>query len=282
MFKSMITIVLVSVLALASATEAATLVDWTFDNLTPGVNTTDGSRLVDSSGNLRDAIAHGTMSVVTGPANYGSTPAVVFADVAGVNYGEFIPGWVFGDLGPDAGSSFDFDAAASFTVEVIAQHTNDGSPHLMVGRSQTATDTDWWLRKGASGVGDAAEALTIDGAPAYNVGYAAGSTALNGWHHVAMVRDRGDSTVKLYVDGVLEGSEADASGDLTNPAWSVVIGQLRDGGGPFNGPIDRIRISDAAFTPGQFIQEVPEPTSLAMLLGMGLAGLLAYAWRRRR
>jgi len=274
----MIAIGLVSVLALAGATEAGVLVDWKFDNLTQGVNTTDGSRLVDSSGNQRDAIAHGTMSVVTGPAAYGSTPAVVFADATG-NYGEFIPGWVFGDAGPDAGSSFDFDAATSFTVETIAQFTNDGAAHVVVGRSQTATDTDWWLRKGASGAGDAAEGLTIVNGT--DVGYVGGGTGLNGWHHIAMVRDRGDSTLKLYVDGVFDGSGADATGDLTNSAWSVLIGQFRDGGGPFNGPIDRIRISDAALLPSQFIQQVPEPSS-AMLLSMGLTGLLAHARRRRR
>ena len=269
----------VAVLVTVTTTaKAEVLVDWTFDDFTPGGSVADGSRLIDSSDNGRDAVARGAMSVVSGPTLYGGSSAVIFRDATG-GYGEFVPGFDFGDGGSLAGTSFDFDASTSFTVEVIAQFTADDLPHMMVGRSQTSSDTDWWFRKGSGSVNNAAELLTLDDPG--NVGYAAGSTALDGWHHVAMVRDRASGTLKAYVDGVLDGSGDDLSGDLTNPEWSVLIGQLRDGGNPFNGAIDRIRISDAALLPSEFIQPIPEPASVAMLLSISLAALLYHRRRFR-
>ncbi len=72
------------------------------------------------------------------------------------------------------------------------------------------------------------------------------------WHHFAVVRT-GTTTVKLYLDGVLQGSTTDAS--LNNSISNSTALQIGSGGSAFfTGQIDEVRISNnvrysTAFTP---------------------------------
>jgi hypothetical protein len=95
-----------------------------------------------------------------------------------------------------------------------------------------------------------------------NKGPAGGSTALvaNGlttlttgqWHHVAMTYD--GTNVRVYVDGVLDGTSGVGAGDIFDNALSVRIGGQASGdnGGAlaFKGKIDEVRIYKIALTLG--------------------------------
>src|SRR3989344_6146043 len=79
-----------------------------------------------------------------------------------------------------------------------------------------------------------------------------GSTALSvaAWHYVAMTYD--GTNVRVYVDGVLDGTSAVASGTISDNTLSVRIGgqPLADPGGAlaFKGNIDEVRIYDRELT----------------------------------
>lgn len=114
----------------------------------------------------------------------------------------------------------------------------------------------------------------------------AGSTVSTGsWYHVAMTRDA-SSNVKIYLNGVedMSGSGTESFGALGNSLW---FGANNSSGAPavaLNGAMDEIAIYGYALTESQAMAHyhgVPEPTS-AMLAFVGLLGLLAYAWRKRK
>ena len=62
-------------------------------------------------------------------------------------------------------------------------------------------------------------------------------------------------------------------GQVTGTEFSVLVGK-----GTVPPMTDRSHYMGVAY---RFVSEVPEPSTLA-LLGCGLLGLLAYAWRKRR
>lgn len=65
------------------------------------------------------------------------------------------------------------------------------------------------------------------------------------WHHVVGTYD--GSNVKLYVDGVQDGSSTALTGSLDNGAYSLYIGEnAQQLGRTFNGPISEVRIGDSA------------------------------------
>jgi concanavalin A-like lectin/glucanase superfamily protein len=111
------------------------------------------------------------------------------------------------------------------------------------------------------------------------------------WYKIAGVSD--GSTLKLYVNGVLEASapivSADprlaigstSGGDWHAGAWTVGRGLYGGGHGDrAYGFIDEVRISDMALLPSQLLQnQVPEPACFVLVV---MAGGLVGAVRRRR
>ncbi len=72
----------------------------------------------------------------------------------------------------------------------------------------------------------------------------------NKWHHIALVRDNGN-TIKLFFDGFETNSEVDLiTGDLTNNR-SLTIASEINGSQVFNGQIDEVRIWNVARTQAQ-------------------------------
>jgi hypothetical protein len=72
------------------------------------------------------------------------------------------------------------------------------------------------------------------------------------WHHVALVRDKANMQARLYLDGVLVGSSADATGDLSSDV-GLYIGSACCSVQRFNGTIDEVRISNRALLPSEFL-----------------------------
>lgn len=90
------------------------------------------------------------------------------------------------------------------------------------------------------------------------------------WHHVAGVRHSGAANgVKIYVDGVLEGTTTDNGGSVDNNE-QLFIGISNAVNGPFNGYIDEVRIWNMARTASQ-IRE-----NMCQSLRGNETGLVAY------
>ena len=121
-------------------------------------------------------------------------------------------------------------------------------------------------------------------APGSGFGFDGGAVDTSHWHNIAMVNDGG--VFSAYRDGVLVATSAPGKYSTTPTAF-MGLGQNASGGGFYAGGIDEARIF--MFTPGAFqvsdlsgyVGIVPEPCTLT-LLSIGVIGLLAYAWRKRR
>lgn len=77
------------------------------------------------------------------------------------------------------------------------------------------------------------------------------------WHHLAFVRDKASSTLKLFIDGQLKATAADNSGSVDNNGSMECIGARNNGNGIYEiweGSLKYLRVSNTArysisFTP---------------------------------
>jgi hypothetical protein len=148
------------------------------------------------------------------------------------------------------------DGLQSFTVEmwikvgstipandVLAAKGNDGS-----------TDTGWSIRTGT----DYIEVRVSDADGDRAIQNTNGTTISEGWHHVAMVVDRGSNTIKGYLDGSATpfNDHGSIGGSLANvgsiSSTMEMLAGATDGGASatqfFNGSIGEIRVWDDART----------------------------------
>lgn len=115
----------------------------------------------------------------------------------------------------------------------------------------------------------------------YSVAATATATEMSLW-----LKGPGDSSYVLQGTTAIGGAFL-SPGDFNDPAgydrtWSVGRGMW--GGGLndwFNGDIDEVRISDAALDPSLFLAEVPEPSTYALLGGLGALALVLLRRKRR-
>jgi hypothetical protein len=159
---------------------------------------------------------------------------------------------------------------------VISQPSNVTVTYYVNGVSQTLTG-------GSGGVGGGA--IDLD----------------SPYTHIAFTYDAASGVGKLYANGVLRGMNTTPGGGALFVAGNSIPVNL--GGGTFTGPntggydggglssaagqnvgiIDEIRLTDAALTPAQFLQAVPEPTTAAtLLLFVASASLRRRSPLRRR
>ena len=92
--------------------------------------------------------------------------------------------------------------------------------------------------------------------------YATGDTASvtiadTAWHHIAMVFTRATNTVQIYVDGTPR-TTATMNFEADNAAHLFTIGNL-NGGNPYSGLIDEVRLYGVALTAAQVASDMGTP-----------------------
>ena len=112
------------------------------------------------------------------------------------------------------------------------------------------------------------------------------SLSLNTWHHFAGTLDDATGQLAFYLDGALVSSTITAIRPFAqldpNYAPGLGIGNVQsDNYNEYlNGLIDEVRISDQALTPDQFLNAVPEPSTLTLIV-IAATSLIGFGWRRR-
>jgi len=162
----------------------------------------------------------------------------------------------------------DFDiGAGEFTVDLwFNVGGGNGTVRFLFGQSDSgATDNTRPLELRMT-TGNVLEVRIHDGSNKLITGTTAFATA--GWHHAAVVRT--GNTIKLFVDGVKEGTDLTSVGTLVNSANKFSIGRTGELASLyFNGWIDEFRFSKGVarwtenFTPpsAEYAPATPTPTN---------------------
>jgi hypothetical protein len=170
-------------------------------------------------------------------------------------------------VSPDA--VFDWRAEESFSIEFWMRRSGTPSANeVIVGREGAGTDLQWWVGID-HGRGDVAR-FYLRNAAGQDFGASGGTILGDGdWHHIAAVRDAGAGLLRIYVDGVEEGSTSASYGSGFDSATEpVTIGWLnRSSGYHYLGLADEVAIYHRALTPGEILQHYSDG-----LLGGGYCG----------
>lgn len=226
------------------------LAHWEFDEYLPDDPLVAGDRVLDSSGNNRDARIEQAPDDLPTAVDGRLLGDTAFAFDSSPDRVVFEPGFDFGDGGPVAATAIDFAQDDSFTLEALVR-IPDGSTQVgaLISKDVGPNQPSWWFRVN-NGV---LEGIVEDG-PANAL--ALGSVAINDgeWHHVAMVRDASFDTLALFVDRMLDVQVADATtGDSIN-ANDIVLGAFNAGTRQLTGELDFARITRGALGVGEFVQ----------------------------
>ena len=188
------------------------------------------------------------------------------------------------------------DSAAGFTIECFVK-IDEGATAAQLLKWDTIVGSDSWSLSLNANQLPQFRAVTpkypdedVDNATGYLISNA-GTLSEGEWHHIAVVGTVVDlypptwtlyEAVTLYVDYQPVGtkqfySQAGMDPQFPRFVWSDVntyVGAIN----PFNaGLLDEIRISDVALAPDGFLQAVPEPATISLLV-FGAIGLV----RRKR
>jgi len=237
-----------------------------------GAGVSDGQAITaadDSSGNNRTGVPYGT-------PQYGTTPFVspIPSTGAGNNFSFLASNGDGIRLDPDTAPVL----GAIFTVEAFIRlnsfdpNTGDVKSIIRVGPGGEVFAIGVYNINGSGGTNDLEARLN---GPIPSAVFR-GDLSVNTNYHIAVTYDGAD--MRLYFDGVLVDSATDVPGFAGSGLQPGSLGEPLIGGAPFQGNIDELRISDVALSPSQFLNAIPEPSSLAIYI-VATAAIIA---RRRR
>jgi hypothetical protein len=129
-----------------------------------------------------------------------------------------------------------------FSVSAWARPISANATRYLLG-GQYTTPADYSIRQ-VSGTGWTAH-VTIGGAD-YVVSWGGGNLTANQWYHIVSVYD--GEELRIYVDGVLRGTNNTPSGTMSNSGSNIRIGTDRNGFGGAIGTIDDVRIYNRALS----------------------------------
>ncbi len=90
--------------------------------------------------------------------------------------------------------------------------------------------------------GQAEFCIGTGGGSAQHCAYSISSLSDGSWHHAAMTVNNTTKVLTLYVDGVLQGTDATwSSGSPGTGAWPISIGRAANGENRLNGRVDELR-----------------------------------------
>ncbi len=254
-----ISAVVISVIGLAAlapqSVQAGVLLDFSLDN-----STVSGTTVADLSGNGYN----GTIVTTYGPVTTGVPGALNEAFW-------FEGGRIHVSPGPVLVGNVPFTLA--FWIK-----TEDTANKYVLNNE---TYNQWGVLLNWSGAGGGPGTIAI-----WNLNNLTGTDSAitllenNTWEHVAWTYD-GAKLVK-YHNGVQQSEYSNPNIAFAYPNTTWRFGESGLGGG-FIGGLDEIRIYSNALSASEVaaLATIPEPSAMALAV-LGLIGLLAYAWRKRR
>jgi hypothetical protein len=220
-------------------------------------------------------ISYWTLDEAAGPL-YSDIISGKDGQCAGGGCPDAVAGLVFGgqSFGSSTGiavlddAAFDWGVNDSFSIEFWMRRTGAPSRNeVIVGRDETGSKLQWWVGIDHDG-GDSARFYLRNRSG--KTAAISGVTFLpdGGWHHVAAVRDAGAGRLRIYVDGVEEGSTAANFGSGFESSAPLTIGWLSRGNGyHYFGFADEAAIYGRALTLGEIQQHFNDG-----LVGRGYCG----------
>jgi len=198
-----------------------------------------------------------------------------------VNNAAASSGEIGGGASFNGGSSVDFGSASGLhilgpiTAEAwinLAAWPSNGYPSgiLGMGYSYTSQWTGWMLEAGTDNAGTHYLNWTSNNGAPHGVATVVPSLALGTWHHLVGTFDGG--TWRMYLDGVMSGSSADAIPPV-NSGDDIVAGGLgTNASGPifmFKGLLDELRVSNTARSSGWVATEYNNQSHPGSFVSLG-------------
>jgi concanavalin A-like lectin/glucanase superfamily protein len=197
-----------------------------WDTPTRGVfHLPDGTTLAldDSASFNHDLTKTGTVNAIAAKINGG-------ASIGGAD-GNYLEG----------ADTTDYDFTNALTLSAWVKTSDTGNFTIITSRDDIGAGArQWQLRKSS---GDKLQAILFFGGSPTTITSSA-SINDNAWHHVALTYD--GSNMKLYIDGVEDGSTPQSGNVDSGANATLKIGSTSSGTLVWNGGLDEIRIAAAA------------------------------------